>query len=416
MVKRIFLSALAGLLTALALGAPSAAADESLSLDQAVSLALARNPAVLQAGSRLEAARGRSLQLAARPNPELALSAEGLPLGNGEGEKEISLGVLQLLEFPGKRALRIRAGEWDEEAAAADLERVRTVTAARTEAAYLDAVYAGEVVRALEAALATLDEFRTLAAAKFKVGQASYLDVVRSRLELLRLQNDIYEARRDHRARLTALNILVGTENEAPFALTTPLDFVPLTRSLEEWRAGLARSSSLRSLEARRRQAEAVLALAKKSRLPDLGAGLFYPSKRFKAWGFEFSLALPIGSAAYRGAEVEAAAALAEAETEFRARRLRAEVLLRRIYADAETLAEQLRVFEGEVLVEVEASLETALANYEFGRAEALDILDLFRSGQDVRLEYLRALRHYRVALTELRTVGEAEELALDGE
>lgn len=416
MAKKIFLAALAGLLAALVPAASSAAAAESLSLEQAVSQALARNPAVLQAASRLEAARGRSLQQAAFPYPELALSAEGLPLGNGEGEKEISLGIFQLLEFPGKRALRVRAGEWEEEAATADLERVRSLTAARAEAAYLDAVYTAEVVRALEAALAALEGFQTLAATKFKVGQAPYLDVVRARLELLRLQNDLYEARRDHRARLTALTILIGTESETAFALTTPLDFVPLTRSLEEWRAELARNASLRNLEARRRQAETVLALAKKSRLPDLSAGLFYPSKRFKAWGFEFSLALPIGSAASRGAEAEAAAALAEAETEFRARRLRAEVLLRQVYTDAESLAGQLRVFEGEVLVEVEASLKTALANYELGRADALDILDLFRSGQDVRLEYLRALRHYRVALAELRAAGEAGELALDGE
>ena len=416
MVKRILLSALAGLIAPLVFAAPPAAADESLSLEQAVARALARNPAVLQARSRLEAARGRRLQLSARPNPELVLSAEGLPLGNGAGEKEFSLGVLQLLEFPGKRALRMRAGEWDEEAAAAELERVRSVTAARAEAAYLDAVYAAEVVRTLEAALETLNEFQALAATKFKVGQAPYLDVVRGRLELLRLQNDLYEARRDHRARLTALRILLGADNEVPFALTTPLAFVPLDRSLEDWRAGLSRSPLLRTLEARRRQAEAILALSKKARLPDLAAGLFYPSQRFKAWGFEFSLALPVGTAAYRGAEAEAAAALAEADTEIQARRLRAEVLLRRLYADAETLAEQLRVFEAEVLIEVEAALKTALANYQFGRAEALEILDLFRSGQDVRLEYLRALRHYRVALTELRVAGEAEELALGGE
>ncbi len=416
MVKRIFLSAFACLLASTAAAVSSAAADESLSLEQAVSLALARNPEVIQARNRLEAARGQSLQLAARPNPELVLSAEGLPLGSGTGEKEVSLGVQQLLEFPGKRALRLQAGERGEEAAAAELDRVQSVTAARTEAAYLDAVHAVEVVRALEAALATLKEFQSLAAAKFKVGQAPYLDVVRGRLEVLRLHNDLTEARRAHRARLAALNLFLGAEGEEPLNLTTPLAFVPLDRSLEEWRSGLAQSSSLRTLEARKRQAEAVLALAKKSRLPDISAGLFYPSKRLKAWGFEFSLALPIMSAAYRGAETEAGAVLAEAETELRARRLKAEVLLRRVYADAETLAEQLRIFEAEVLAEVEASLRTALTNYQFGRAEALDILDLFRSGQDVRLEYLRALRHYRIALAELRLAGEAEELALDGE
>ena len=96
---------------------PPSAAGPGLTLEQALEIALARNPEVLAARAEVEAARGRTLQLGAGPDPQLVAGFEGAPLPGtkDEGEDiEVSLGVEQVFEFPGKRALRAEIGGYGE--------------------------------------------------------------------------------------------------------------------------------------------------------------------------------------------------------------------------------------------------------------------------------------------------------------
>jgi outer membrane protein TolC len=58
---------------------PAQAEERPLSLEEAVSIALQYNPDVVRAGYGLEEAKGRRLQSEARPEPQLALSTEGIP-------------------------------------------------------------------------------------------------------------------------------------------------------------------------------------------------------------------------------------------------------------------------------------------------------------------------------------------------
>ena len=73
------------LLPAFVLAPALAAADRSLSLEDAIARSLERHPAVLRARNDVDAARGRRLQLEAVPNPELSFEALGLPLWKSGG-------------------------------------------------------------------------------------------------------------------------------------------------------------------------------------------------------------------------------------------------------------------------------------------------------------------------------------------
>ena len=56
------------------------AQEGGLTLDRAVELALAGHPEIREAQARVEAARGRTLQFASRPEPQLTAGLEGIPL------------------------------------------------------------------------------------------------------------------------------------------------------------------------------------------------------------------------------------------------------------------------------------------------------------------------------------------------
>ena len=387
------------------------AQESGLTLENAVETALARNPEVLQARAEVEAARGRRLQLEAVPNPELSFEAVGLPLWNSNRDQEFSLGVRQRIEFPGKRSLRREIGRSGEDQAALELDRIRNVVRGRAERAYFRAAYVQKRLADLESVLATLKDYSALAAERYKNGQVPYLDVIRGRLESLRVQNEIVETRRDLKEKTMVLGLLMGDEGYEPLEFSTGIGFSPLGKSWAELKAAALAGSTLRLMAARGKQAGLSLSLARKSGLPDLTVGLFTPSKRFGEWGFEVGMALPLFRKEFRGAAIEAEAASEQTAIEARGQTRRVLLVLERSYADAQALEEQIGLFRDSLIKDVEESLKAGLINYQYGKSDALGVLDIVRSLKETRAEFLRALLNHRLALIEIAAAGEDEDI-----
>ena len=398
------------LLLACVLAPALAAADRSLSLEDAVTRSLERHPAVLRARNDVDAARGRRLQLEAVPNPELSFEALGLPLWKSGGE-EFSLGIRQIIEYPGKRGLRREIGLSGENQAAIELERVRNVVRARVESAYFRAAYAQKRLADLESILATLKEYSELAAERYKTGQVPYLDVVRGRLETLRLQNEIIEARRDLREKTAALSFLMGDSGYEPLEFSTEIGYSPLGTSMEELKSAALAGSSVRLTGDRRRQAGLSLSLARKAGLPDFSLGLFMPSKMLGGWGIEVGMILPVFRKGIQGISVEAEAMSRQAALDADGTARRIILVVERAYAEALSLEEQIGLFRDSLLRDVDESLKASLINYQYGKSDALGVLDNVRSLKETRTEFARALLNHRLALIEIAAAGEDEAL-----
>jgi len=398
------------LLPACVLAPALAAADRAITLDEAVALALKNHPAVLQARKEVDAARGRRLQLEAVPNPELSFEALGLPLWKSVGQ-EFNLGVRQVIEFPGKRSLRREIGQSGESQAVIGLERVQNALRSRVESAYFRAAYARKRLADLESILATLKEYAVLASERYKNGQVPYLDVIRGRLESLRVRNEIVEAGRDLKEKTMALGFLMGASAYEPLDFSTDIGFSPLEKSLEELRAAALGGPAIRLRGDRRKQAGLALSLAKKAGLPDFTLGLFLPSKGLGGWGVEVGMTLPVFRKAIQGSAIEAEARseLAALESDGATRRIL--LAVERAYTDAQALEEQIGLFRDSLLRDVEESLKASLINYQYGKSDALGVLDIVRSLKEARTEFSRALLNHRLALIEIAAAGEDVEL-----
>jgi len=388
-----------------------AAADRSLSLEDAVARSLERHPAVIRARNEVDAARGRRLQLEVVPNPELSFEALGLPLWKSGGE-EFSLGVRQTIEFPGKRGLRREIGRSGESQAALELERVRNVVRGRVESAYFKAAYAQKRLADFESVLGTLKEYSELAAERYKTGHVPYLDVVRGRLESLRLQNEIIEARRDLREKTGALYYVMGDSGYEPIEFSTDIGFSPLGKTLDDLKAAALAGSSMRLRGDRFRQAGLALALARKAGLPDFSLGLFLPSKMLGGWGIEVGMTLPVFRKGIQGMAIEAEVMSRQAALDSDGTVRRVVLVVESAYAEALSLEEQIGLFRDSLLRDVEESLKASLINYQYGKSDALGVLDIVRSLKETRTEFARALLNHRLALIEIAAAGEDEELA----
>lgn len=383
------------------------AEERSITLEEAIALALDRHPAVILAHQGIDAARGRRMQLEAVPNPELTFEAVGLPLWNSSGEKEFSVGFSQMIEHPRKRAVRRDIGALGEARAQIELDRARNVVRGRMERAYFEAAFAQKSLADLESFLLTLGDYTGLAVERYKAGEVAYLDVVRGRLETLRARNQIVEGRRLLKEKTLALSLLLGDSGYTPLSFSTPVGFAPLGRTWEELKASALAGSSLRLAAEREKLAGRSLALARTMTLPDFTLGLFLPSKRLGGWGVEFGLSLPLQRKAPRGAAIEAEALAGQAAVSTEARTREVLAVLERSYADALALEEQIRLFQDSLLREVEESLKTGIINYRFGKSDSLSVLDIVRSLKEVRFEYLKALLNHRLSLIDIAAAGE---------
>ncbi len=411
-VRRPFVIVIAAAL--LATG-PLSAQETGLTLEKAVETALARNPEVHAAEARVEAARGRTLQLKSRPEPQAQVSFEGLALPGlrKEGDQaEIHLGVEQAFEYPGKRALRGEIGRTGEDMAVAELDRVRLLLAARVKRAYWTTAFARGASQALERSAARLASLLEDLRSKYRTGAAAYADVLRARAEQARLRNQILEQAKEERTAGLALDELLGREPGETAALVTPLPFVPLQiepAALVERARSTLPSFRLAALGIER--ADAAVKLAGLSRKPDFLAGFLLPSIRLNGWGVSFGLTMPFLRPGRAKGEVMEASAEAEAG------RIAAGALERRVrtavetaYVAAKSAEEQVLVYEKSLLQELEDELGIQLEYFRYGKTEAFSLLDLHRTYVLAQVEHLRALLLYNLALADLEVAGESAE------
>jgi cobalt-zinc-cadmium efflux system outer membrane protein len=403
---------IASAIVAFVLAVPVRAAATGLTVEAAVASAMAGNPRVLAAALEVEAARGRALQLGARPEPQLSAAIEGAPLpGQGkEGEAaEVRLGIEQLFEFPGKRSLRLQTGRLGAEIAVAELERVKRIVSAEVKRAYWKAVFAQEAVRALEKSSGRLDLLLGDLQAKYHSGTTAYADVLRARAEKARLRNQILEQHKEKRLAALALNELLALPTDAAVELTSGMPVVPLTAAPEAvWESARSSSPSLHDAALRQERAAAAVKLAGLSRVPDLLAGFSLPSVRTRAWGLSLGLTLPfLRPGRARGLALEAGADMEGARLASAARERHLRSALESAYASAKAAEEQVRVFERDLLRELEDELRIQLEYFRYGRTEAYALLDLYRTFVLAELEHLRAVLLYNLALADLEVAGE---------
>jgi len=381
--------------------------EKTLSLEEAIALALKHNPDILMAQKELEAARGRRLELGALPDPNLIFSQEGLSASPEKGEQEITLGVEQLIEFPGKRALRRETAAYEESIFTSELESLELVVVADVKKTFYRAACSQMAIAKMEELLEILKQYQEMAAIRFQAGQVSSLDVLRGRLESLRIRGELIELRRKHRKDLAALNLILGEDPDEPYWLTADLDFRPLEKDLPTLRREVEARPSLQAASLRVEQSRASLRLAQKSALPDFTVGLYYPSLRTSGWGFSVGASIPLWRDRRKGQILQAEAASAAASTALEARRRRILTLMSSAYTDVRAAEERLALFEKSLLGEVETMLELGISQYQYGQIDSLNLFDIYKFYKTTKLEYLEALLTHKVVLAELETAGE---------
>lgn len=350
----------------------------AITLDQAVTQALAHNPDLKAFGYQLEIDRGYSEQAGLAPNPELVLTLEDA-LGSGDyqgfdnAETTLSIGWVFERNI---REHRVSAALAAETLTAADIEILRVDTAAETARRFLQVMNHQARRATATAALALAEATVQAVQERVDVGLAPDADLARARAELsytrLLLEDNEHEL-------LSSRHLLA-----AQWGLTSP-DFeraggdpytLPAILPFQELQQLARQNPEINRYLARQRLDEAQLELAEAQKRPSWRGSL--GMRRYESvndMAFVTGVTVPLALNNRNQGNIAAARAdLDQTLAETEAARVSIEAALFEFHQALQHSVHRATTLRDEVLPRVEAALKETQAAYERGLYSYFDL------------------------------------------
>jgi len=310
-------------------------------------------------------------------------------------------------EFPGPGKLRARAAAANAESQAKyfAFESAALQTAFNLKQAYYRLCFLNDQLRINRQTLSLLDDLERIARAQNEVGKATLQDVLRARMERDRVQTDIANLDDSRKPLLAAFKAALGLTHDQPDPpVPARLETTTVNLNSDELlQIAFARNPQLRALAADVRAAEAGIALAYKSRVPDFSLGLMADAKASPTMFRPLAgLTLPI----WRD-KIAAEIAQAQAnELAARSRLSAAQIQLAVDFAEQtfayREIGRNLDLLEHRLIPTARQSLEIARAGYLAGTIDFFNLMDTERTLLNFELSAVEARTQREIVLSRL--------------
>ena len=399
-------------MSVLALGvsvpAPASAEDTGrLSLAGMLERAKAQNPELRAARERARAAAAMPAQARALDDPTVSYEAWNAPDSFRVDHADNNIFRLsQKFPFPGKRALAGEVAGREADRSNHEATGVELAVASSVKRAYYELWRAHARLGVLERERALVERLSRVVEQRYGTGDASQPDVLRMRVELTHVVNQVQTERLAVDRARTELAALVSETARDLIGSPEPPPPPRLPDSLPELvSAALERRPDIAAERAAIAREETAVRLAKRNYLPDfeLSVGRFVNYRADDGFGAMASVTLPIFNGAKYGAGVdEASARLAATRSNERMAEDRTRKEVEQAWLTARTALLQYELFKGTHIPQIEQALRVTESGYETGTTSFLELVDTLRSLESIHLEHIAAQAEFEKAYAEL--------------
>jgi cobalt-zinc-cadmium efflux system outer membrane protein len=398
---------------AVANGVVAVAATNALSLPEVLRLALRHNPELEGAGYRVRVADGQARQAGLWANPDLDLSAEDWPAGQGFSEAKAMVGVSQTVPFPGKKPLERQVARAGVRATEAELRQRQTELERDVKVAFYR-VLASERRREISQELVELARaVADTARKRVEAGAAGMQEQLRAEVEQERAQTEQAEVSQEITAARQTLVTLLGRPDlkDAPLAgtLSEGVNTSPAEETPDVWLKSHPRVVAGRAAQER---AGLQVRRAKLEPAPDVKLGVAGGREGGTGAGLaEFRLSVPLPFWDHgKGRVQEAQAQAALAGTDLTA----IEQQLLKEWNDAQArfrvASSQVSNYRERILPKSEAALKLVREGFDNGKFGFMDLLDTQRTTAEARLAYQEKLFELNAAQAGLESLHPASQ------
>jgi cobalt-zinc-cadmium efflux system outer membrane protein len=370
-------------------GAPFANAS-TLTLDQALQTAFARNPDLAAAQWEIGITEGDRQQAGLIPNPEVSWEAED----TRRDSRTTTVMLSQPIELGGKRGARIDVASRAQDAAAIELQRKRNALRADVIQAFTSAQTAQQRSQLSRQSLQLAEHGLRVALGRIEAGKSSPVEGTRAQVQRSEVRLELSRAERDQANAYQQLAQVMGAPIPTSTTVQTATQSMPAvpppTRLLER----LNETAELRLATLQIDQREASLGLEKAQRIPDLTVSIgsqYSELERERVNVVGLSMPIPLFNRNQGNV-------LAAARRTDQARDLRNATELR-LRSEIQTTLEQWQTANGEVqafnqtiLPAAQRAVDSATRGFEMGKFGFLDVLDAQRTLISARTQYIQAV------------------------
>ncbi|MCY3775260.1 MAG: TolC family protein [Candidatus Aminicenantes bacterium] len=396
-----------------------------LELDHAIEIALSRHADLDAARAAIEARTGSTRQAALSPNPVLSLQTEnwrfyGNPGFSAARDLDLFAWVSVPIETAGKRTRRIELAEADERIAEYERQLAAWRIRQSVKKAYWNALATVSDVKMLERSRETLERLEDYHEVRVRLGATAEVDLIKVRVEVGRSELALSGAEMEvSRAKIAVLEAMGIAELSTGFELQQP-DAWPVDLSWDNADAtrltaekALAHRVEILLGQAQVERARAAVELQRSLARPDVRPYVGYKrTNEFNTLIGGISIPLPVRDD-NAGRIGQALAEVRRREAALRAAEARISAQVATAVETVRRRSEMLRSMETGVLDRARETSRIALAAYQEGGLELLDVLDAQRAQNELDLFHSRLVFDYQLSWVDLETASGTPNLLL---
>ncbi len=385
----------------------------TISLDDAIQMALEHNHNILAARTTIQQNEAEETTANLRPNPVLLSDWQFLPIFQPsqfsadylDNTAQFDLGVSYLFERGKKRQHRLQAAKdltAQSRSLVADNERSLTFSVASQ---FINVELAEST---LQLAIQDLNSFQKsvdIGEARYKAGDIGEGDLLKIKLQLLQFQTDVSAAQLARVQGLSDLRQLLGYESIAPdYDVAGAFDYQPVKGNLDDFQAKALQSRpDLRAAQQGVTAANSQHALQQAIGKRDVTAAIDYTHigdlNDVSLFG---QIQMPFFDR-NQGEIARAGFAITQAQEQERFANGQVLTDVRDAFENLRTNDQIVGLYRSGYISEAQQSRDISEYAYRHGAASLLDFLDAERSYRATQLAYRQALASYLLALEQLR-------------
>jgi cobalt-zinc-cadmium efflux system outer membrane protein len=397
-----------------AVSAAFAQAPVTVTLDQAIQMALQHNHTLQAARTTIQQNQAAEVTANLRPNPTLFTDWEYLPIspqpgtslaGYLQASTEGDMGLSYLIERGKQRARRLQAARAATAVTRSQVEDNERGITFQVGSLFVNAQLAQSTLELAQIDLKSFQQTVDISELRFKDGAMSENDYLKIKLQLLQFETDVQQALLNKAQALSDLRQQLGYESvPANYDIVGDFEYRPLLVTLEELQAkALQNRPDLRAavlgIAAANSQYE--LAKANGKQDPTISANYSHVNGISAAtWSFSIPLAIFDRN---QGNIAQTRIAIRQAEEQKKASNGQVLTDVRDAYEGLRESAQIAQLLKSSYLDVSQRSRDISEYAYRRGAIALLDFLDAERTYRATQLAYRQAVAAYLDALEQLR-------------
>ncbi len=381
-----------------------------VSLDSLIQEAEQRNPGVQSALRQVQALRHRIPQARTLPDPTVSVGWAGniTPFGVQKGDPSSYRGITasQTIPYPGKLRLRGQVADREAEAAWWDYENARRRLAADVKAAYYDYSFYAKAMETTTKNKDLLQKLSQISEARYRVGKGIQQDVLKSQVEISRIQQRLTVLEQQYKTAQVRLNTLLYRDPEAPLPPPEALSNPKLQYSLDQlYQLAKEHDTGLQREQRMIERNQLAVNLAQRDYYPDFTVAYMYQQRPLMPDmnGLTVTANIPIFyKTKQREAVREATETLISSERSKDNLQTELFFAVKEQYLLAKSAEGLFQLYSQGVVPQSSLALESSMSAYQVGNVDFLTILSNFTTVLDYQIEYYRELANYNMALARL--------------